>query len=92
MKGVSLPINTTVIVIVAVICLVALVIAIIYYSQRTPKYDVLYRLGCLQLITNCEKSTAEIQVNSADKPISLSEICNNLGMDDDACKKGCGCQ
>ena len=91
MKGIELPVNLIVIVVIAVIILLVMVFLVLNYSKSTPNYEALYRLGCLKLITSCSKSTSEITIESGDKSLSLSEICGNMGMGEDDCKKGCGC-
>jgi hypothetical protein len=91
MKGISLPFNILVIVILVVIVLISLVVLILYYWKQTPTYDVLYHIGCLSLIRDCNQNINMITVESGGKTYTLSEICQQMGMDTNACKKNCGC-
>lgn len=91
MKGLSLPINTTVIILVAILCLLALVIVIVFYNQQTPNYQAFYGIGCLNMIKDCSKNPSEITVKIGSNSYDLGTICQNLGMDANACKKSCGC-
>jgi hypothetical protein len=91
MKGLSLPVNLAVIVIIVVIVLLVLIFVLISYSGNNPNFEALYRLGCLKLVTSCSKSTSEIHIESGDNSYTLSEICSNMGLVENECKKGCGC-
>lgn len=91
MKGLELPVNTTVVAVVVVIILLVLVFFILSNQSSGPKFEALYRLGCLKLIGSCSKSTSEINIESGGKSYTLGEICGNIGLGEDDCKKGCGC-
>lgn len=92
MKGLSLPINTVVIILIAIFVLVAIILLLVYYSQQGPNYQALYAIGCVKLIKDCSKSPSEITVASGNSVYDLGSICSNLGLDQNACKKSCGCQ
>jgi archaellum biogenesis protein FlaJ (TadC family) len=91
MRGFSLAMNMVVIIVVVIIVLLVVVALLITYSKGNANYEALYRLGCLKLITSCSKSTSEIHVDSGDQSYTLSEICGNIGLGENDCKKGCGC-
>ncbi|MBS3054877.1 MAG: hypothetical protein J4452_00085 [Candidatus Aenigmarchaeota archaeon] len=91
MRGISLPVNLAVVVVVVVLILLVLIFVLVTYSKGNPNFEALYRLGCLKLITSCSKSTSEIHIDSGDNSYTLSEICSNIGLGEDDCKKGCGC-
>lgn len=91
MKGISLPVNLAVVVVVVVIILLVVIFVLVSYSKSNPTFEALYRLGCLKLITSCSKSTSEIHVDSGSNSYTLSEICSNIGLGENDCKKGCGC-
>ena len=91
MKGLSLSINLVVVVIMVVLVLLILVFLLVTYSKGNANFEALYRLGCLKLITSCSKSTSEIHIESGGNSYTLSEICSNIGLGENECKKGCGC-
>ena len=91
MKGISIPVNLAVIIVIIVIILLVLIVLLTSYSKSNPTFEALYRVGCLKLITGCSKSTSEISVESGGNSYTLSEICSNIGLGENDCKKGCGC-
>lgn len=94
MKGISLPVNLMVVVIVALICLVALILYLYLFPQST-KCDMYYPTACIKLKNEgCERLLSSIYVSSC----SLLDVCKAIGLVDseDRClenefKKSCGC-
>jgi len=91
MKALSMPINLLVVVIVSVIILIALIIGLTYFSGQTPNLEASYRIGCIDQVKDCSKPPSSINIKQGDKSFTLLEICTSLGMNEDVCKKNCGC-
>ena len=91
MKALSMPVNLLVIVVVSIIILIALIIGLAYFSGQTPSMDATYRIGCIEQVRDCSKAPSSINVKQGDKSFTLLEVCSNLGMDENVCKKNCGC-
>lgn len=89
MMGLSLPINLIVIIIVVGIVCITLILLLL--SHRTPTSQAIYRVGCLELVKDCERSTSEVEFEVGDKTYNLFKVCQELGMDEKTCKRNCGC-
>jgi len=90
--GISLTTNTLVYLIIGILILGAVVAILILFGQEeTPKWDVMYRNSCLELLTNCDQDLNNVGVESGGTFYTLREICTKLGMNDDECKENCGC-
>ncbi len=94
MKGISLPVNLMVVVIVALICLVAIILYL-YLFQPSTKCDMYYATACIKLKNEgCDKPLESIYVG----PCNLINICKAIGLTDstgdcleEEFKKSCGC-
>jgi len=92
MKGISLPVNVVVALIVAGICLLVITILLVIVNPPGPDWEALYRIACSDLVINCDKTWDEVKIEYQDKIYTLHEICLNRGVNDEAtCKQGCGC-
>lgn len=90
----DLPMNTLVVILIAVLCLAAIIGIIIYFTQdQTVDFEVLRQQACLKLITDCSQDWQSIVVSSKNVPYRFDKICYEIGINDEAsCKKTCGCK
>jgi len=91
MIGMSLPSNVLVYVILGIICLLA-IFGLMYWINSNPNWNALYSSACLKLYPECSKNLGEVIIRSRGKTYSLAEICEKLGMSEEECRRGCGCE
>lgn len=97
MKGVSLPTQIVVYVLIAALVVVVVISLMTYFSRSTEPmdYQAIYNSLCLKLITKADCKTVDlstVDINIQGKTITLQEACDYLGMDDRSCRENCGCR
>jgi len=97
MKGMSLPTDTIVYLIIGVVVLGVIIVLIVYFNQsREPiDYQVAYNTLCLKLLMKSDCATADldtIEMTIQGNTITLQETCDQLGIDDTTCRENCGCE
>ena len=96
MKGLELPINIIVIIVLAVVVLIAglfLFMGSWQSSGGATQSESIFRSLCNQLLQkNCEPSPNTITTTISGKTYTLKDMCAQRGISgDDACKQACGC-
>jgi hypothetical protein len=97
MKGVALPIEVLVIIVIAVIVLLGMVA--VYFAGWTPfaetsGIDAIKNNACRKLAYDCSKSPTDITVEGVSGITNLQELCDTYfgtAGSDEACKRICGC-
>jgi len=98
MKGVALPIEVLVVIVIAVIVLLGMVA--VYFSGWTPfaqtaGIDAIKNDACRKIAYDCSKSPADVDIEDVDDATDLQTLCEvYYDIDDndlDACRRLCGC-
>lgn len=94
MKGISLPSNISVYLIITLM-VIAVIVTFVYMYCPTcfggERYDMLMRKGCLDLIKDCNENLNQIIVENK-REYTLQELCNLNGIaDENKCRSACGC-
>jgi hypothetical protein len=96
MKGVALPIEVLVIVVVAVIVLLG-IIAVFFTGwspfASTAGIDAIKNEACRKIIYNCTKNTASVPITGVTGSANLLALCTNYynAPTEPECKRLCGC-
>ncbi|MFH1474096.1 MAG: hypothetical protein ABIE55_04390 [Candidatus Aenigmatarchaeota archaeon] len=98
MKGIALPIEVLVIIVIAVIVLLGMVA--VYFTGWTPfaetaGIDAIKNNACRKMAYDCSKTPAQITVEGVPGSINLQQLCLNKYdipiTDLDGCRRLCGC-
>lgn len=94
MKGISLPVNLMVVLIVGLVCLAGIIAYLWLFKPSTGCKD-LFEVSCILILQgNCEKDWDELSqeiVKYGDKICSIGDIASDLGIGGVEYKKRCGC-
>lgn len=94
-KGLELPVNVLVIIVIAVVVLIAMIVLI--GSNPSFSCDTEKSSGCLRLVQDCTNDPSKIKVTNFTKNgvlvDDLQEVCNQCfgKTTPTECKKLCGC-
>ena len=84
--------NVAIYLIITLIVIAAIIVVFFLNRPEDENYFYLMRLGCLELIKNCDKDLDQIQVEGNKRMYNLQELCEFNGIYDEiSCKKACNC-
>jgi len=93
MKGITLPSNVMVYLIITILVISAVVIYVLEYYPNEEDYYFLLKSGCVELARNCDNPNWQnIVIEGKIKSYTMAELCtlNNIKTLEN-CKKSCGC-
>ena len=96
-KGMELPINMIVVVLIAVLVLTTIGIFLTSSfgtNANTIQWESLRGSACntLRYQGNCANTGLQTSTDTNGAPIKISQVCDHLGsVGDEACKRMCGC-
>jgi hypothetical protein len=89
MKGIGFAVKILITIVAALIMTITLIFFLL--SNKMPTSYSSLEVGCLELLKDCTRPTTQINIELGGKSYTLYNLCQELGMDEYACKNHCGC-